>query len=193
MADKVEPLDLDAIRKRCEAATPGPWETWSVSGGEVKVLCGVEERTSCSRSYRDGGHEICSTDSMDYDQDGISVDEDEALAKATADAEFIASARQDVPTLLDEVERLRAQNANLRGAMDAQDHREKAAGEVCGIPYEEHGCDWPEVVADKIVFLKSEVDRLRACVASVHREIDGLDDYHTVEAGFVRDALKVEA
>jgi len=69
-----EPLDLDAIRARLAAATPGPWTAhpdglvWSDLPGDP-VSGSVEQ----------------------------------------ANAELIAHARQDIPALLAEVERLRAQ------------------------------------------------------------------------------------
>lgn len=49
---------------------------------------------------------------------------------------------------------LEQEAAMLRGAMLAQDNREKAAGERCGVPYHEHGCDWPDAAADEIETLK---------------------------------------
>jgi hypothetical protein len=82
-------LDLDAIRARADAATPGPWakpfctdapgdEGWWINNGRV----GTEE------------YSIGLT--MAYNP------------RAEADATFIAAARADIPALLDEVERLRA-------------------------------------------------------------------------------------
>ena len=52
----------------------------------------------------------------------------------------------------------------LEGAMDSQDNREREAGEKCDIPYSEHGCDWPDAAADRIIFLRSENQRLRQAV-----------------------------
>ncbi len=49
---------------------------------------------------------------------------------------------------------LRAEHATLRGALAAQDEREKQAGERCGVPYELHGCDWPDAVAEKLTALR---------------------------------------
>jgi hypothetical protein len=39
----------------------------------------------------------------------------------------------------------------LRGAMRAQDERQRLAGEKCGVPYAEHGCDWPDAVSDLLI------------------------------------------
>jgi hypothetical protein len=42
----------------------------------------------------------------------------------------------------------------LRGTIEAQDGRERAAGAACGVPYEEHGCDWPNAVAEEVARLR---------------------------------------
>lgn len=44
-------------------------------------------------------------------------------------------------------------HAETRGAMSAQDEREKQAAEKCGVPYELSGCDWPDAVADAVIEL----------------------------------------
>lgn len=46
----------------------------------------------------------------------------------------------------------------VRGAMAAQDAREKKAGEVCGVSYDEYGCDWPDAAAERIINLKKELE-----------------------------------
>lgn len=77
---KVEPpkLDLEAIRARAEAATPGPWEhrTVMVSYGRLRSV--VDNETG-------GRLAMCDSESV---------------------AAFIAHAREDVPDLLGEVARL---------------------------------------------------------------------------------------
>lgn len=50
----------------------------------------------------------------------------------------------------------------LRGAMTAQDDRERQAGEKCGVDYATSGCDWPDAVADRVLHLRAEVERLTA-------------------------------
>ncbi len=75
---------LKGIRKRCEAATPGPWTSF-IEG---------RDHTSGDSSIRRGVEGAWQ--------------EDLYLSGATdADHDFIAHARQDVPLLLDEIERLR--------------------------------------------------------------------------------------
>ena len=77
--------ELDAIRKRCEAATPGPWYWW------------MSERPPFA---------------LGNDQDvNIGVE----VAKIP-DAEFVAAARADIPALLAEVDRLRAELVALEMA-----------------------------------------------------------------------------
>lgn len=73
-------LDLDEIRARAAAATPGPWQ----ARREFVVSGDLEGIPDCVVSTgEDGPQEL-------------------------ADAEFIAHAREDVPALYAEIERLRA-------------------------------------------------------------------------------------
>lgn len=73
-------LDMDAIRQRCDQATPGPWKSY------------VEGRD------HDSGSSFIMTSGKDIELIGASV----------ADQDFIAHARQDVPQLLAEIQRLKA-------------------------------------------------------------------------------------
>lgn len=74
---------LVAIRTRCEAATPGPWKSY------------IEGRDHTS------GSSFIKTTGEDIELSGATV----------ADQDFIAHAREDVPRLLEEVQRLRSQLA----------------------------------------------------------------------------------
>ncbi len=56
---------------------------------------------------------------------------------------------------------LEAELHECKAASDSQDRREREAGERCGVSYETHGCDWPDAAAERIVFLRAEVKRLR--------------------------------
>jgi hypothetical protein len=91
MSDDTRP-DLDAIRARVDAATPGPWRTLGtgVAGGDHWYVC-------------DDGQSLASIAS----NDGENEDQREP------DAEFIAHAREDIPALLDALaaERGRADEA----------------------------------------------------------------------------------
>lgn len=73
-------LDMHAIRQRCDQATPGPWKSF------------VEGRD------HDSGSSFIMTSGGDIELIGASV----------ADQEFIAHARQDIPQLLAEIQRLKA-------------------------------------------------------------------------------------
>lgn len=87
--DGAQPLDLDAIRERADAATPGPWWPWhrgQYVGWEIAV----------GEPDEDGRPTARLPDDMRTD-----------IGRAE-DARFIAAARTDVPALVDEVERLRA-------------------------------------------------------------------------------------
>ena len=85
--------ERQAIRERCEAAAAGPW---TVSYGKCYELPHVEstEGTVCFPTISDDG---------------------EGGEWCNSHAEFIAHARTDVPALLAEVERLRAE---LQKAVD---------------------------------------------------------------------------
>ena len=71
-------VDLEEIRRRCEAATEGPWTSY------------IEGRDHVS------GSSFIMTGSDDIELSGATV----------ADYDFIAHARQDLPMLAEELERL---------------------------------------------------------------------------------------
>jgi hypothetical protein len=80
----VDDEELEAIRRRCDAATPGPWKSF------------IEGRDHT------GGSSFIMTGS------GKSRGKDIELSGATnADQDFIAHARQDIPRLLEEIESLK--------------------------------------------------------------------------------------
>jgi hypothetical protein len=82
--------DLMSIKARCDAATSGPWRSW------------IEGRD----------HEAGSNFIQTGPDTGRGPDI-ELLGASNADQDFIAHARQDVPRLLAEVHRLRAEVARL--------------------------------------------------------------------------------
>ena len=71
--------ELAEIRKRAEAATPGPWKAF------------IEDRGFQS------GSSFIQTQGEDI----------ELIGATEEDYDFIANARQDIPKLLDEIERLK--------------------------------------------------------------------------------------
>ena len=88
---------LDAIQARADGATKGPW--------------------GC---YGDGAHEVF--DAGEY-SDGDCGEVVAAVIDKLSDAVFIAEAREDIPALLKEVERLRAENERLRAALDQKENQ----------------------------------------------------------------------
>lgn len=86
--------ELKQIRGRCDKATPGPWVSY-VEG---------RDHTSGSNFIMTGRE--------------LSRGEDIELTGATvADQDFIAQARQDIPRLLVEVERLRGIISKLKAQL----------------------------------------------------------------------------
>lgn len=92
-------MDLEAIRRRAEAACPGPWQAYNGNEGSVDYgpLWAVAN---------DAYH----NPPTDDDTPWIAVHIETGIQ---ADMEFIAHARQDIPVLIAEVERLRALLAEL--------------------------------------------------------------------------------
>ena len=84
----MDKTERDAIRARCEAATPGPWT--AIIGGSD--FANVYIYGSCYMPIADLRRDD------DYKYSDVDMD------KAADDAEFIAHARQDIPELLDALE-----------------------------------------------------------------------------------------
>jgi len=81
----MKPEELQAIKARAEKATPGPWEQLSGEWyGEPRNLVQCDECTITEHVYK------------------------------KSDADFIAHSREDIPALIAEVERLQAENKELR-------------------------------------------------------------------------------
>jgi hypothetical protein len=93
-------LDLDAIKARCEAATPGPWE-WD-----------RDDEGLVSQSVTDTEHGEFGTILARYPRlvaTGYPCKEGTGFPDYDGpNGRFIAHARTDVPALVAEVERLRA-------------------------------------------------------------------------------------
>lgn len=112
MSDPISPERLAEISARVEAASAGPWfaEDWSDDFGSNKTTVAYHTpevlREGQSNIWPDGiaHHRVADTDEGD---------------KPLEDAAFIAAARQDVPDLVREVERLRKALTNVAGCFDA--------------------------------------------------------------------------
>lgn len=93
-------IDLDAIRKRAEAATPGPWASYEGGNFVHITLSDYEKRFKRSHDlgYTSGGLFAAMLPHAPSRQ---------TRQRFNKDAEFIAHAREDVPNLVAEVKRLR--------------------------------------------------------------------------------------
>ena len=95
---------LAEIAAREAAATPGPWGVYDDGTGRLDIVAGLEET---AYGYT-GRREIAQTveSPMDNDPAHVGWGEDEDQEQVNADGAFIAHAREDVPALLAEAERL---------------------------------------------------------------------------------------
>jgi hypothetical protein len=80
--------ELQAIKDRCEKATPGSWV--SIADIRPGVTVDNPQNTDIKRGYVGYGHLLTIN----------------KYVGNMNDAEFIANARQDIPALLEEIERL---------------------------------------------------------------------------------------
>jgi hypothetical protein len=91
-------LHLKAIEIRCKNAQKGNWFSWiegrDMTSGSSMIMTGVQNLDNIWDSNR--GEDIYLTDAT------------------LADIDFIANARQDIPTLLEEIKRLQTENALLK-------------------------------------------------------------------------------
>ena len=97
-------LDLDVIEARAEAATPGPWRNEPDTGaGRVWVQRGYfRDEADCEPLFSLRGKE--------------------AYEQRSADADFIAHARTDIPNLLAALDELEAENKELKLDLAAAEH-----------------------------------------------------------------------
>jgi hypothetical protein len=87
-------LDLDPIKQRAAAATPGPWTVDKDPDIEETLAIAHPETHAKDRMMR-------------FYSDFVAVGLGDVQKGETADADFIAQARADVPALVAEVESLR--------------------------------------------------------------------------------------
>ena len=127
-------MNIEQIKKRCEAATEGPWNIWggpAYAGGGEDLCIGagkewvvnMDHRISCAhdRHFEIDHCDICS---------GITEEQ-------RFNAEFIAHARTDIPDLVAEVERLRGivESAYAEGWDDGGNGGDCDPDQVDGIYY----------------------------------------------------------
>ena len=93
-------MDLEAIRERADKATPGPWQWVEKGVGEEWTHHGPDLESATATVKIDRYvMPVAVLRSWGHDADGLEVLE--------SDQEFIAHAREDIPALIAEVERLR--------------------------------------------------------------------------------------
>lgn len=112
------PAELEAIRERCEKATPGPWQ-WTSCG--EKCYSFVLGSFAYMESEDDPPPGRIETESFDeakeeyvttaFCNDFVASCEEQS---GSDDFEFISHSRTDIPRLLAEVARLTAENERLR-------------------------------------------------------------------------------
>lgn len=124
-----------AIRAREQAATAGPWG-WYDGGDYADVVADYQSTGRGSYSCRQHVARIEADWSFD-DAAHEDWDENQASEQACADADYIAHAREDVPALLAEVDRLRQHVEELQVKLLSFDDNGKCCcsfegpGDVC--------------------------------------------------------------
>lgn len=136
-------LDLDDLKAKALAATPGPWESWNVDDETIEVRAG--SALTGTGSYR-------STDMIvECDVDGYEPDEPD-FRQREADADHIAAfGPPTVLALIERVERAEAQLAAIRVARSSHPECDK----------DESTCGWKRVVQDIDAALSEESENTR--------------------------------
>ena len=95
-------INRGRLRGLCQRATPGPWRCRYVGGGRDAIVV----RTAAAHA------------GVDIDRGEMEWATADGRPNAFADGEFIAAAREAIPQLLDENDRLRAELEVLRAARE---------------------------------------------------------------------------
>ena len=141
--------ELEAIRARCDAATPGPWEMIPDIRPDV---INPEIRSKAKNTGYCGGGQIV----KDLHKSPGHICEFAKYYKPhsnIADAEFIASARQDIPALLAHIDQL-------------QEKRDGWAQACCGL-------------SKKLEEAHAEIDRLTALVDAAVNDVHAVKSCRT--------------
>jgi uncharacterized small protein (DUF1192 family) len=118
VGDEPQPLDdtrLAEIAARAEAATEGPWGFYD-GDTYAAVAADLQMTGRASYSYR---QKIAQLEDENYWDDPAHEDDDEerAAEQMAANARFVAHARTDVPALLAEIQRLKAERHSTNEAL----------------------------------------------------------------------------
>lgn len=81
----------------------------------------------------------------------------------------VITAARMVSSLIANSDALAAERDSFRGAIRAQDERERMAGEACGVSREMHGCDWPDAVAEVVIALRQRAEAAEARVRDLEQ------------------------
>lgn len=109
--------DIEEIKRRADAATPGPWRV----SGDIRHLVFPPD------SYRSELPLpiIARCDGIHF------ADTKKHIAKIQANARFIAEARTDIPALLAYIAKLEAENERLTKELDSANESNKRLDEEC--------------------------------------------------------------
>ena len=107
------------------------------------------------RKHDEIWQELCDLDNRVTRLEELIADDNVEMPDS-APVDDAADLRAENARLLAERDEVDALVNQLRGAMAAQDSRERAAGEKCGVLYEHNGCDWPDGVADYVLLLRGQ-------------------------------------
>lgn len=182
-----EPLDLDAIEARADAATPGPWErgeVWAWAdvmadrfGPNTCGLCAAYGEPVWTGEVDINGrmmdaHKHRATDPYEPDHvisgpDGVvagNYDHEDGGIFDPADTEFVVHARSDVPALAAEVRRLRGELSLIRP--DAESYWTLLKVLAQAVPEPEHGS------LEAVWQLRHERDAARAEAERLGADLD---------------------
>lgn len=120
-----KPLDLAPILARCDAATAGPWEV-TVCADDKALPGELGVHAPCDPRSHQKADETWHSCVIARGMDGPT---------SATNAEFIAAARTDVPVLVAEVQRLRADNERLTRACVEGLPREVMHCPACGVQH----------------------------------------------------------
>ena len=149
--------DLDAIRARCDAATPGPWRvdgsTYDEDCNEHLAPYGLEGPNE-RLIWSSGGGEYAHPD--------------------MGTAQFIAAARTDIPALLAYIDELQEERNDWREAQEATQVKSDFWRSQFRATYTTGEAEWSQRIATLEHMLGEErenVDTLRARVAELEAEV----------------------
>jgi len=141
----MDPKRLEEIKARVEKATPGPWRV--VTDGEMPF------------DGQEGALAYMGDDGGDGPAVHVSCSNAVEARDVVDDAAFVAAARQDIPDILAEVERLRSD----LGAVERRSARERAEHEAL----QKHAFETVNDLEGRWAKAHDEAERLRARVVEL--------------------------